>query len=77
MIDVITHPAFLWTVGCLLVSGLLMWILTYIVASYCVYNQTLRRRSKEQWSREVPEDLTPDALKMYETGLQWAAEHAK
>lgn len=76
MIEILTHPAFLWTVGALLLSGLLMIPLTYIVASYCVYNATLRRRSKEQWSREMPSDLEPEAVKMYEAGIKWSEENA-
>lgn len=76
MIEIITHPAFLWTVGALAVSGILMIPITYIVASYCVYNSTLRRKSKEHWSRNMPSELEPDAVKMYETGLKWAAENA-
>ena len=75
MIEIITHPAFLWTVAALLLSGILMIPLTYIVASYCVYNATLRRRSKEQWSREMPKDLEPEAERMYETGVRWSEKN--
>ena len=76
MIKILTHPVFLWIIGFLVVSGLLLWILTYIVASYCVYTQTLKRNSKEQWSRETPPNLEPDAAKMYEIGLQWGEKNA-
>ena len=76
MRDIITHPVFLWIFFSLIGSGILLWIASYIVASYCVYNQTLRRRSKEQWSREMPSDLEPESLEMYKTGLAWSAEHA-
>lgn len=75
MIEIITHPVFLWVVGFLVGSGLLLWVISYFVASYCVYDQTLRRRSKDQWSREVPSSLEPDAVKMYEIGVAWAEEH--
>ena len=76
MIDVITNPIFLWVVGSLAVSGLLLWGVSYLVASYFVYVKTLKRRSKEQWSREVPQDLEPDAQKMYDVGLKWSADNA-
>ena len=76
MIEIITHPIFLWTVGVLAVSGILMIPLTYIVASYCVYNSTLRRKSSDQWSREMPSDLEPEAVKMYEAGIKWSEENA-
>lgn len=76
MIEIITHPAFLWTVGALAVSGILMIPFTYVVASYCVYNSTLRRKSSDQWSREMPSDLEPEAVKMYEAGIKWSEENA-
>ena len=76
MKDIITHPTFLWIAGSLVVSGLLLWAVSYVVASYFVYVKTLKRRSKDQWSREVPQGLEPDAQKMYDIGLQWDAENA-
>ena len=76
MIDVITHPVFLWTVGILLGSGLLLWIASFFVASYFVYTCTLRRRTKEQWSREMPDDIDPEQKPMYLAGLEWGKENA-
>ena len=76
MIDVITHPVFLWTVGILLGSGLLLWIASFFVASYFVYTCTLRRRTKEQWSREMPDDIDPEQKPMYLAGLEWSKENA-
>ena len=54
MLDIITHPIFIWVVSILLVSGLFMMILTYFVASYLVYTKTLSRVSKDVWSRDIP-----------------------
>ncbi len=76
MIDIITHPAFIWTVIGLAISGILMIPLTYVVASYCVYTSTLRRNKKDKWSRNMPSDLEPDSVAMYEAGLNWAEENA-
>ncbi len=75
MTDVIASPIFWWIVGILVGSGIIMWILSYFVASWCVYNSTLRRRSKEQWSREMPADIDPEQKPMYEAGLVWSAEN--
>ncbi|MBE6596701.1 MAG: alpha/beta hydrolase [Ruminococcaceae bacterium] len=75
MIGIITHPIFLITVGILVGSGLLMWAISYLVASYCVYNCTLRRRSKDQWSREMPKDIDPEQKPMYEAGVRWSDEN--
>ena len=75
MIDIITHPIFYWSVIIFVVPGILLWIATYIVASYCVYNQTLRRKNAEQWSRDLPNDMDPEQRPMYEAGLKWAEEH--
>lgn len=66
-------PHFVWWIlGALLGSGILLWIVSYFVAARCVYKSTLRRNSKEQWSREVPSDLAPDSLEMYAIGQAWA-----
>jgi len=70
--DFITHPAFIWTVSIILGSGLIFWIASYILASYIVYTKTLRRKSADQWSRDVPSSLEPDAVKMYEDGIAWS-----
>lgn len=74
-LDVITSPVFLWVVGILIVPGILLWIVSYFVASYCVYNSTLRRRSKKQWGREIPSDIEPLSKKMYEIGQVWSEEN--
>ena len=44
----------LWILGSLLLSGLLLWIISFFVASYFVYDRTLRRRSEEQWADTPP-----------------------
>lgn len=77
MIDIITHPVFLWIFFSLMGSGFLLWIVSFFVASYCVYDKTLRRRSKEQWSREMPSDLAPESVEMYNIGLRWSSENAE
>lgn len=59
-----------WVVGILVFSGILMWPLSIIVASFCIYDQTLRRKTKEQWSR-VPSEFDEDTTKMYNVGMQW------
>lgn len=66
-------PHFVWWIlGALLASGVIFWIVSYIVAARQVYKNTLRRNSKEQWSREIPSDLAPDSLEMYAKGQAWA-----
>lgn len=70
------HPILLWVLLALAVSGIFMMALTYGVASYLAYTRTLQRRSKEQWSREMPKDLCPEALQMYEAGARWSEENA-
>ena len=76
MINIITHPIFLWSLFVFIISGIGMWIASYFVASHCVYNATLRRRSKEQWSREMPNDLPEDSKRMYQQGLAWSTENS-
>ena len=80
MLGIITNPIFLWifwiVVG-LLVTGFLFWIVVCFVASYYVYNKTLRRPGKESWSRNVPANVDPDQVPMYELGFVWARENAE
>ena len=75
MIDVITHPVFLWTVGILVGSGVSVWIVSYFVASYFIYDRTLRRQSKDTWSRNLPADVDPLQKQMYEVGFAWRDAH--
>lgn len=75
MLDIITHPVFIWTVCILLFSGLFMMVLTYIVASYMVYTKTLSRVSKDVWSRDIPSSLEPQSVQMYEIGLKWSSDN--
>lgn len=72
MIEIITHPIFLWIVGSLLVSGLLLWIVSFFVASYLVYVRTLRRKDSGTWSRDLPADMDPMQVPMYKAGLAWS-----
>ena len=75
MIDIITHPIFIWISAILAFSGLFMWLLTYIVASYCVYTQTLTRTSDDTWGRDIPLSIDDESKKMYNIGLKWAENH--
>ena len=75
MLDIITHPIFIWIVVILLASGLFMMILTYVIASYLVYTKTLSRVSKEVWSRDIPSSLEPQSVEMYNIGLKWSKDN--
>ncbi|MBR5279396.1 MAG: hypothetical protein IKU26_00305 [Clostridia bacterium] len=70
MFKILLHPIFLWIVGFLLVSGLLLWIVSLFVASYCVYVSTLRKGNT--WTREMPEDIDPEQIPMYQAGQVWS-----
>lgn len=70
-----------WVALALILSGIFMWFLTVFVASYCIYNATLRRKSKDKskWSRE-PIGLEGQSLLMDEEGMRWHSanvEHKK
>lgn len=55
--------------------GLVLWVLSFFVASYFVYTKTLKRGSRDKWSRELPKDLPPEQELMYNAGLLWAEEN--
>lgn len=63
---------FLWILGSLLASGLLLWIVSLFVASYLIYTKTLRKKDADTWSRQMPVDLDPQQVPMYKAGLAWA-----
>ncbi|MBE6674803.1 MAG: alpha/beta hydrolase [Ruminococcaceae bacterium] len=75
MKDILTHPAFIWSVTGLIISLLILWIVSFFVASYFVYVCTLKRRKKDQWGRELPSEMEPTLIKMYNTGLAWGEEN--
>ncbi len=69
-------PNFVWWIlAALIGSGIVFWIISYFVAAHYVIKNTLRRNSKEQWSRELPSDLAPESLEMYAIGQAWADAH--
>lgn len=59
-----------WILVFLIGSGLILWVVSYFVASFMVYDKTLRRKDKEQWSRS-PSSLDGDYLEMDNEGLNW------
>ena len=69
-------PTFVWWIlGLVVVPGILLWIVSYFVAAHCVYISTLCRTKPEKWGRELPADLSPQSLAMFEAGAAWAKEH--
>ena len=60
----------LWIIGALLVSGFLFGVVAVVVASFCVYDLTLRRKTKEQWGRNPSCDDAAH-LKMDAEGMEW------
>ncbi len=75
MIDILTHPLFIWPVSVFVFISLLALVSAPYVGSYIAYVMTLKRWKKSRWSREIPNDLSPDGVVMYETGLSWAEEN--
>lgn len=65
-----------WILGGVLLFCLIMWPVSYLVASNCVYNATLRRRSKDKWGRR-PSGNETHTLKMDEEGMAWQAKNAE
>ena len=68
-----TVPPFVWIIlACLVGSGILMWPLTLLVASKCVYNSTLRRTDSEKWGRAPSAPDDPPSMEMDAMGMEWA-----
>ncbi len=76
-IEVITHPAFLWSVGSFLAMGLSFWVVAYVIASRIVYKKTMIRPSTEAWGRDKPSDTEDvNTVTMFNEGMAWAKENA-
>ncbi len=75
--DVITHPAFLWTLFGIALSGFAFWVVSCVVASYLVYVKTLKRESRDKWSRDIPSELNEQSVEMYDVGCAWGNENAE
>ncbi len=60
--------------GALALSGVGFYLFVMVYASHRIYIETLKRRNKDMWGREVSSD-DPRALKMNEEGLVWQREH--
>ncbi len=75
LIEFFENPIVLWVLISLLAGGLFIWILSYLIASHQVYIQTLKRKDKNTWSRDVPSELEERTEKMYNQGLKWAEQY--
>ena len=64
----------IWSVIGLVIYGIAFAILSFLIASYCVYVSTLRRGKPEKWARE-PQTTDPLMMKMYEEGNTWLEQH--
>ena len=77
LVTVFTSPVFYWIVGSLAASGILLWITSFFVASYIVYKRTLTRENGDKWSREMPAEIDPEQIPMYEAGCVWSEKNAE
>ena len=68
-------PTVIWWIVGIVLFNLVMFVVTWFVGSYCAYTATLRRR-KGKWTREMPEGIEPDSVRMYEMGREWAQANA-
>ena len=66
---------YVWVILGVVLLNLFVLVLSWFVASYFAYTITLRR-GKDNWGREMPEGLSPEAVRMYELGREWHNEHA-
>ena len=54
--------------------GLFMGVLSFFVASYCVYVSTLSRNKTGKWGR-APSTDEPDYIELYSKGMNWHREN--
>ena len=58
-----------------LILSLGFYLFSIVYASYCIYTQTLKRRSKEQWGRTPVLEHEP-SKQMDREGLAWQAQYS-
>lgn len=65
---------FWYILGAVLALGLSFYVFMIFFASHMIYVSTLKRRSKDEWSRQFVLD-DPNQQKMDALGKAWLAEH--
>ena len=78
VIEFFTNPIFIKVIiiiACVLVLLVLIWFISKVVAGYFIYHLTLKRRSKDSWSRDLPSSLDKASIDMYNIGEVWHKEH--
>lgn len=71
----VVDPIVVWILVGFLAFSVFFWLLSYVIASYLVYIKTLSRRSKDNWSRDVPQFIDDESIKMYDMGRQWSQKY--
>lgn len=69
-----TELIVLIAVSAFAVFNIAFYLFMIVYASYQVYTQTLKRRSKDQWGRSISE-YSDYQIKMDEEGMSWHYEH--
>lgn len=77
IVDIVSHPAFIWSMIGIFVILPFAWFFVKIVTSLFVFRNTLTRRSKKKWARRVPKKIHTDSQKMYAAGIAWSQENAE
>lgn len=56
--------------------SLFFYLLSVVVASFCIYSATLTRKTKDKWGRQVS-IVTERTLRMDDIGIEWQRKHNK
>ena len=59
-----------------LALGVGFYFFNMFYAAWRIFCETLLRKSKDHWSRELPEDAEPQQAEMYRIGVEWQKKHA-
>ena len=58
----------------LLLFSIFFYLLSVVVASFCIYSATLTRKNKDKWGRTVS-IITERTLRMDDIGMEWQKAH--
>lgn len=74
MAELMKDPIF-WVVAgiiALVLYVVFTLVLIWVIASYCIYVGTLRRKNEKAWSRELSPNIDPQQIPMHEIGREWS-----
>lgn len=66
-----------WLLLIFVVIPIGMWLFSLIIGPFIAFQSLLWRTTKDKWARGPARKMKEDAVKIYESGLEWQSRHAQ